>query len=49
MATDRWYITIPTLAYQRESFSDIEGKDANATQPLRGNVVRAWAAGSILA
>jgi hypothetical protein len=49
MAVDRWYITIPTLAYQRESFSDIEGKDANANQPLRGNVVRAWSAGSLLA
>jgi len=49
MAKDRWYITLPTLAYQRESFSDIEGKEANGAQPLRGNVVRAWAAGSLLA
>ena len=48
MAEDKWYITLPTLAYQRESYSDIEGKDANAEQPLRGNVVRAWAKGSLL-
>jgi GR25 family glycosyltransferase involved in LPS biosynthesis len=49
METDRWYISIPTLAYQRESYSDIEGKQANEAQPLRGNVVRAWAKGSLLA
>jgi len=48
MAEDKWYITLPTLAYQRESYSDIEGKDANADQPLRANVVRAWAKGSLL-
>ena len=48
MAMDRWFITLPTLAYQRESFSDIEGANANSAQPLRGNVVRAWAAGSLL-
>jgi GR25 family glycosyltransferase involved in LPS biosynthesis len=48
MAEDKWYITLPTLAYQRESYSDIEGKDANSEQPLRGNVVRAWAKGSLL-
>jgi len=48
MATDRWFISIPTLAYQRESFSDIEGKDANGNAPLRGNVVRAWSEGSLL-
>jgi len=48
MAEDRWYISLPTLAYQRESYSDIEGKDANGSQPLRGNVVRAWSEGTIL-
>jgi glycosyl transferase family 25 len=48
MAEDRWYITIPTLAYQRESFSDIEGQNANADEPLRGEVVRAWKAGTVL-
>lgn len=48
MAKDRWYISIPTLAYQRESFSDIEGKEANADAPLRGEVVRAWKAGTVL-
>ena len=48
MAADRWYITVPTIAYQRESFSDIEGKNANADEPLRGEVVRAWKAGSLL-
>lgn len=48
MKRDRWFITIPTLAYQRESFSDIEGKDANAAAPLRGEVVRAWKNGTLL-
>jgi hypothetical protein len=48
MAEDKWYITLPTLAYQRESYSDIEGKNANDSQPLRGNVVRAWSEGSVL-
>jgi len=48
MAEDRWFITLPTLAYQRESYSDIEGKNANSAQPLRGNVVKAWAQGSLL-
>jgi hypothetical protein len=48
MVEDRWYITLPTLAYQRESYSDIEGKNANSEQPLRGNVVKAWAQGSLL-
>ena len=48
MAEDRWFISLPTLAYQRESYSDIEGKDANESQPLRGNVVRAWSEGSLL-
>lgn len=48
MAEDRWFISLPTLAYQRESYSDIEGKDANGNQPLRGNVVRAWSEGSLL-
>lgn len=48
MTEDKWYITLPTLAYQRESYSDIEGKNANDTQPLRGNVVRAWSEGSVL-
>jgi glycosyl transferase family 25 len=49
MARDRWFISIPTLAYQRESFSDIEGQNANAAAPLRGEVVRAWKAGTLLA
>jgi len=48
MAEDRWFITIPTLAYQRESYSDIEGQNANADEPLRGEVVRAWKAGTVL-
>ena len=48
MAQDRWFISIPTIAYQRESYSDIEGKNANADEPLRGQVVRAWKAGTIL-
>jgi len=48
MAEDRWFITIPTLAYQRESYSDIEGQNANADAPLRGEVVRAWKAGTVL-
>lgn len=48
MAEDRWYISIPTLAFQRESYSDIEGKAANADQPLRGQVVRAWKQGTLL-
>ena len=48
MAEDRWFISIPTLAFQRESFSDIEGKNANADEPLRGQVVRAWKQGTIL-
>jgi glycosyl transferase family 25 len=48
MARDRWFISIPTLAYQRESFSDIEGKAANGDAPLRGEVVRAWKAGTVL-
>ena len=48
MAEDRWFITLPTLAYQRESYSDIEGSNANSAQPLRGNVVRAWSEGSLL-
>jgi len=49
METDRWFISIPTLAYQRESYSDIEGKNANQNEPLRGEVVKAWKAGSLLA
>ena len=48
-AEDRWFISIPTLAYQRESFSDIEGKLANSDEPLRGDVVKAWKQGSVLA
>ena len=48
MATDRWFITIPTLCYQRESYSDIENKNANQDEPLRGQVVRAWKAGTVL-
>ena len=48
MKDDRWFITIPTLAYQRESFSDIEGKNANTDEPLRGQTVRAWANNSLL-
>lgn len=48
MARDRWYISIPTLAYQRDSFSDIEGKAANTDTPLRGEVVRAWKQGTVL-
>jgi hypothetical protein len=48
MEIDRWFISIPTLAYQRESYSDIEGKPANADAPLRGQVVRAWAKGTVL-
>jgi len=48
MEQDRWFISIPTLAYQRESYSDIEGVNANADEPLRGEVVRAWKAGTLL-
>lgn len=48
MAKDKWYILLPTLAFQRESYSDIEGKTANSDAPLRGNVVRAWKEGSLL-
>jgi GR25 family glycosyltransferase involved in LPS biosynthesis len=48
MKDDRWFVTIPTLAYQRESYSDIEGKTANSDEPLRGQVVRAWKQGTIL-
>lgn len=48
MAEDRWFISVPTLAFQRESFSDIEGKNANADEPLRGQVVRAWKQGTVL-
>jgi glycosyl transferase family 25 len=48
MAQDKWFISIPTLAYQRDSFSDIEGKQANADTPLRGQVVRAWKEGTLL-
>lgn len=48
MAVDRWYVSIPTLAYQRESYSDIENKVANSDEPLRGQVVRAWKEGTIL-
>lgn len=48
MAQDRWFISIPTLAYQRDSFSDIEGKQANTDTPLRGQVVRAWKEGTLL-
>jgi hypothetical protein len=48
MKHDRWFITIPTLAYQRESYSDIEGKIANSDAPLRGEVVRAWKTGTLL-
>ena len=48
MAKDKWYITLPTLAFQRESYSDIEGKTANTDAPLRGNVVRAWKQGTLL-
>jgi len=48
MEEDRWFISIPTLAYQRESFSDIEGKNANQDEPLRGEVVKAWKAGTVL-
>ena len=48
MNQDRWFISIPTLAYQRESFSDIEMSHANAATPLRGEVVRAWKAGTVL-
>jgi glycosyl transferase family 25 len=48
MNVDKWFVTIPTLAYQRESFSDIEGKVANSEAPLRGQVVRAWKQGTIL-
>ena len=45
---DRWFISIPTLAYQRESYSDIEGKLANSDEPLRGEVVKAWKQGTVL-
>jgi GR25 family glycosyltransferase involved in LPS biosynthesis len=48
MAEDRWFISIPTLAYQRESYSDIEQKTANSEEPLRGQVVKAWSQGSVL-
>lgn len=48
MNQNRWFISIPTLAYQRESFSDIELNHANAATPLRGEVVRAWKAGTVL-
>lgn len=48
MAKDKWYISLPTLAFQRESYSDIEGKTANSEAPLRGNVVRAWKEGTLL-
>jgi glycosyl transferase family 25 len=48
MEHDRWFISIPTLAYQRESYSDIEGKNANQNEPLRGEVVKAWKAGTVL-
>jgi GR25 family glycosyltransferase involved in LPS biosynthesis len=48
MKSDKWYIALPTLAFQRESYSDIEGKTANSEAPLRGNVVRAWKEGSLL-
>lgn len=48
METDRWFISIPTLCYQRESYSDIEGKNANQDEPLRGQVVKAWKAGTVL-
>lgn len=48
MAKDKWYITLPTLAFQRESYSDIENKVANTDAPLRGNVVRAWKEGTLL-
>ena len=48
MEDDRWFVSIPTLAYQRESYSDIEHKIANSDAPLRGQVVRAWKEGTIL-
>lgn len=48
MVDDRWFVSIPTLAYQRESYSDIENKVANTDEPLRGQVVRAWKEGTIL-
>ena len=48
MKMDKWFVTIPTLAYQRESYSDIEGKVANTDAPLRGQVVRAWKQGTLL-
>jgi len=48
MARDRWFISIPTLAYQRDSYSDIEGKVANIDLPLRGQVVRAWKEDTLL-
>ena len=48
MKMDKWFVTIPTLAFQRESYSDIEGKVANADAPLRGEVVRAWKQGTVL-
>jgi len=48
MAQDRWFISLPTLAYQRDSYSDIEGKVANQDLPLRGQVVRAWKSETLL-
>jgi glycosyl transferase family 25 len=48
MKMDKWFVTIPTLAFQRESYSDIEGKLANTDAPLRGEVVRAWKQGTVL-
>lgn len=48
MSQDRWFISVPTLAYQRTSYSDIEGKNANEDLPLRGQVVRAWKSESLL-
>jgi hypothetical protein len=48
MAQDKWFISVPTLAYQRDSYSDIEGKVANTDLPLRGQVVRAWKEDTLL-
>ena len=48
MGIDRWFVSIPTLCYQRESYSDIENTQANANEPLRGEVVRAWKSGTVL-
>lgn len=48
MEVDRWFITLPILAYQRESYSDIENAHANANEALRGQVVKAWKAGTVL-